>query len=167
MYSFEKMDDMHQTFHIQSKNDGVFIADARGNIIYANEKAEFIHEMEREIKKIIKNGSMYFVMENKEISLYPMVKGKSRFYFGVVRDRTEIVKMMKMMATAYEGVKAFKEDVAHYFFNPICIAKGYLQLAMEGEKNMEEKVKMEKVRVAIERIEAVVRNIVMHGKISE
>ncbi len=167
MYSLEKMDGMHQNLHIQSKNDGVFIADARGNIIYANDRAEFVYEMEKEIKKIIRNGSMYFVADNKEISLYPMINGKSKFFFGVVRDRTEIVKMMKTVAAAYEGMKAFKEDVAHYFFNPICIAKGYLQLAMEGEKDTEEKIKIEKVREAIERIEAVVRNIVMNGKISE
>jgi len=167
MYSFEKMDDMHQNLRIQSKNDGVFIADSEGNIIYANDKAEFIYEMEGEVKKIIRNGSMHFVVDEKEISLYSMMDGKGKLFFGVIRDRSEFIRMMKTVAAAYEGMKAFKEDVAHYFFNPICIAKGYLQLAMDGEKDIEERNKMEKVKTAIERIEAVVRNIVMNGKITE
>ncbi len=168
MYSFEKMDDLHQNLYTHSKNDGVFILDKRGNITFANEKAEEIYQLEKELKKMVSRKSTNLVKGNKEISLYPIYEdNKLKLFLGVMRDREEIMKMVQTVAKAYEGMKIFKEDIAHYFFNPISIAKGYLQLAMDGEENVENKFKMEKVKTAIERIEAVVRNIVMNGRISE
>ena len=54
-----------------------------------------------------------------------------------------------------------------YFFNPIIIAKGYLDLLMDKELSQEDKIKVEKIKTAIERIEAVVRNIIINGEICE
>ena len=59
--------------------------------------------------------------------------------------------------------REFKRKTAHYFFNPICIAKGFLELAKkEGGKD-----NIEKALNAIKRIENVVKNIVTEGKICE
>jgi len=34
-------------------------------------------------------------------------------------------------------VKKFKAETAHYFFDPLCIAKGYLKLAIKDERDAE------------------------------
>jgi len=67
---------------------------------------------------------------------------------------------------ALEEEKEFKLMTAHYFFNPICIAEGFLDLAMKiaGE---EVKEKLEFVRIAVQRIKKVVRNVVEKGEIRE
>ena len=54
-------------------------------------------------------------------------------------------------------------ETAHYFLNPICIAKGYMSLVKEknGKKEVEKAIK------AIERIENVVINIIEKGRIIE
>ncbi|RLF43604.1 MAG: hypothetical protein DRN29_09865, partial [Thermoplasmata archaeon] len=59
--------------------------------------------------------------------------------------------------------REFKLRTAHYFLNPLCIAKGYLQLALENlEKN-----KVEKALIAIDRVERVIKNIITIGEIKE
>ncbi len=60
----------------------------------------------------------------------------------------------------------FKQDTAHYFFNPICIAEGNLDLAM---KNVPEdtKVLLENSQKAVQRIKKVVENTVNTGEIHE
>ena len=63
-------------------------------------------------------------------------------------------------------VKKFKAETAHYFFNLLCIAEGYLHLAID-KVPPEEKEKIEKALQALERIENVVENIVKRGEIHE
>ncbi len=85
-------------------------------------------------------------------------KGEKAF-LGVLTDITEIKEI-------HEKEKRFIERISHYFFNPICIAKGYIQLAKEnvGEEDI---IMLEKAKVAIERVENVVKNIVKEGEIYE
>ena len=67
---------------------------------------------------------------------------------------------------ALEEEKEFKLMTAHYFFNPICIAEGFLHLAMENAPpDIEEKLKI--VQIAIQRIKKVVKNVVEKGEIRE
>lgn len=68
------------------------------------------------------------------------------------------------MKRALEQEKQFKLRAAHYFFNPIAIAKGYLSLALE-EKDDKEKI-MKAIK-AIDRVEKVVKNITQRGVITE
>ena len=67
------------------------------------------------------------------------------------------------MKEALEKEREFKLKTAHYFFNPICIAKGYLEIAKEEK----EYKFVDRALKAIERIEKVVKNIVTEGKIKE
>jgi len=62
--------------------------------------------------------------------------------------------------------REFKLRAAHYFFNPIAIAKGFLDLTMEEVKG-EQKKKLEAARGAIERVEKVVKNVIQRGEIYE
>ena len=74
------------------------------------------------------------------------------------------IKAQEEMRHALEEEKKFKADTAHYFFNPIAIAKGYLEIAKEDGGDKE---KIEKALHAIERVEKVVKNIVTKGEIHE
>ncbi|MCD6481417.1 MAG: PAS domain S-box protein [Thermoplasmata archaeon] len=86
-------------------------------------------------------------------------KGESAF-LGVLTDITEIKEI-------HEKEKKFIERVSHYFFNPICIAKGYIHLAKERISSEEDVIMLEKAKLAIERVENVVKNIVREGEIHE
>jgi len=86
-------------------------------------------------------------------------KGEDAF-LGVLTDITEIKEV-------HEKEKKFIERVSHYFFNPICIAKGYIHLARDKIVNEEDAIMLEKANMAIERVENVVKNIVREGEIHE
>lgn len=74
-------------------------------------------------------------------------------------------KVCREIEKALGQEEDFKLDMmAHYFFNPICIAKGYLMLALE-EKNGE--IKILKAIEAINRVENVVKNVVTNRMIRE
>ncbi|MCD6512780.1 MAG: PAS domain S-box protein [Thermoplasmata archaeon] len=108
-----------------------------------------------EIKIKSKDGKIKWVIFSiKDLN----VKDK-RIRVGILTDVTDI-------RMVYETKRKFIEDTSHYFFNPIAIAKGYLELAMEKRDGERDKM-LNKVKEAIERIESVVRNIVEKGEIHE
>ncbi|MCD6447528.1 MAG: PAS domain S-box protein [Thermoplasmata archaeon] len=79
-------------------------------------------------------------------------------------DITDRVKAEERIRKALEKEREFKLRTAHYFFNPIAIAKGYLSLAIEEGDGKE---KIEKAIHAIERVEKVIKNITRRGEIVE
>lgn len=85
-------------------------------------------------------------------------KGKPAF-LGVMTDITKIKEI-------HEKEKKFIENISHYFFNPICIARGYIDL-VKNRINGEDKRMLEKAEDAILRIENVVKNIIRKGEIHE
>lgn len=72
----------------------------------------------------------------------------------------------KKMEEIMERERRFTEDISHYFFNPLCIAKGYIDLSMK-EADPEMMRKLEITRTAVNRVEAVVKHIVTEGRIYE
>ncbi|HHF56569.1 MAG TPA: HAMP domain-containing histidine kinase [Thermoplasmatales archaeon] len=67
---------------------------------------------------------------------------------------------------ALEKEKKFKLMTAHYFFNPIAIAEGFLHLAMQ-KASPEITEHLEAIDVAVKRIKKVVQNVVEKGEIRE
>ncbi len=67
---------------------------------------------------------------------------------------------------ALEKELCFKRDTAHYFFNPICIVEGNLELAHRKAPDELGKELREAER-AVERIKKVVVNVVEEGEIHE
>ena len=94
-------------------------------------------------------------------------KGKGARIIGILRDMTERIKAEEKMKRILEQEKEFKLATAHYFFNPIAIAKGYLSLAMEKAYDEEQKEKLKAAEHAIERVEKVVKNVTQKGEIYE
>ncbi len=92
--------------------------------------------------------------------------GDDALVMGILRDVTEQERAIREMERALHLEKQFKADVAHFFLNPIAIAKGYMELAME---HMPEdcRNKIAASRDAIKRIETVIKNIVEKGEIHE
>ncbi len=116
-----------------------------------------------EIKKYRKDGKAIVVL----ISATPVFKeGKYVGSISVNLDITERKKAEEEIKKALEEEKKFKEEVAHYFFNPIAIAKGYLDLIMD-ELEQDYQKKLGTVKNAVERVENVVKNIVTKGVICE
>ena len=72
----------------------------------------------------------------------------------------------KKIEEIMERERRFTEDISHYFFNPLCIAKGYIDLSMK-EADPEMMRKLEITRTAVNRVEAVVKHIVTEGRIYE
>lgn len=73
-------------------------------------------------------------------------------------------KLHRRMEHALQQEREFKMATAHYFFNPICIAKGFLELALEEDDG---KDKIAKAIAAIGRVESVVKNVTQRGEIRE
>jgi len=80
-------------------------------------------------------------------------------------DITDRVKAEERVKEALEKEREFKLRTAHFFFNPLAIAKGYLQLALDEKDDIETKIK--RAMKAIERVEKVVKNVTQKGEIIE
>lgn len=168
MLAFEKICNEKQNLKSIEDKEGIFILDEQGKIVFANKKAKEIYRIRGEIRKLLGKKKVVVRRGNKEIIIYPIMDGNElRFHFGIIRSLDEIIKMKEYVNFAHQKVKLFKQNIAHYFFNPIIIAKGYLDLLMDKKLSPEDKIKVEKIKTAIERIEAVVRNIVINGEICE
>lgn len=106
------------------------------------------------------------------VSARPLFEnGEFSGVLSVLMDITERKEAEEKLQHAYREVeRALKEEqkfkmaTAHYFFNPIAIAKGYLDLALE-EGDGEDKIK--KAIAAINRVEKVVKNVTQRGEIRE
>ncbi len=80
-------------------------------------------------------------------------------------DITDRVKAEERVKEALEKEREFKLRTAHFFFNPLAIAKGYLQVALHEKDDIETKIEM--AMKAIERVEKVVKNVTQRGEIIE
>lgn len=148
------------------------------------ESNEEYERVGREMEKAFKKGEVAKI-ETKwrrkdgstfDCSLYLHPINKEKPEEGVVViavDITERKKMERELKKAFEEVekalkkeREFKLRAAHYFFNPIAIAKGYLDLVMEDvPEGQREKLKA--AENAIERVEKVVKNVTQRGEIRE
>ena len=108
-----------------------------------------------EFRYVTKDGEIRWAIGSGAKIKY---KGRGAF-LGIMTDITDIKKIQ-------ERERKFIEDTSHYFFNPICIAKGYIDLLKE-RINGREREMLEKAYEAVIRIEKVVENIVRGGKIYE
>ncbi len=170
---------------------GIFLLNAEGKIIYSNEKADeffaikkgksFLSVIPKEdrkkiyssYKKLSRGESILYVSDSikgksLEISIHPVVEGKKLMMFvGTIRDITKIKEIELHAKKIVKREKIFREDVSHYFFNPLVIADGYLQLLLNEEQGGEERRRLEAIKAAVERIETVVKNTVIRGRIEE
>ena len=117
-----------------------------------------------ELKVYAKDGEEKDVL----VSATPLiVNGKYAGSISVNLDITELKKAENEMKKALEEERKFKADTAHYFFNPLCIAKGYLELAIKDERDAEKREKLKAILNAVERVENVVKNVVIKGEVRE
>ncbi len=108
-----------------------------------------------EFRYVTKDGRVRWAVGTGVVIEY---KGRPAL-LGTITDITEIKEM-------HEKERKFIEDTSHYFFNPICVAKGYIELIRE-RINGEEKNMLEKANQALTRLEKIVKNIVTRGEIHE
>ncbi len=168
--AFEELSLMRQNLSSVENGEGIFILDSFGNIIFANKKAREIHSYfwKGEIKRRLGREKIVINKGKKRITIYPILEGNEiKLFFGLIRDDEEIKKMENKIKNIHKRFEIFRENMSHYFFNPLVIAKGYLDLLIEGELDEKEKENAEKAKEAIGRIERVVKNIVLEGKIKE
>jgi len=117
-----------------------------------------------ELKIYAKDGKPKDIL----VSVTPLiVNGKYAGSISVNLDITDLKKAENEMKRALEEERKFKADTAHYFFNPLCIAKGYLELAMKDEVDAEQREKLKAIINAVERVENVVKNVVIKGEVRE
>ena len=116
---------------------------------------------------LVTKNELYGVLQVMNTSNNPLKEEDKRLLkaiAGEIAAGIAKIKAEEEMMRALEEEKKFKADTAHYFFNPLAIAKGYLEIAKEDGETKE---KIEKALKAIERIEKVVKNVVTKGEIRE
>jgi len=116
---------------------------------------------------LVTKNELYGVLQVMNTSNNPLKEEDKRLLkaiAGEIAAGIAKIKAEEEMMRALEEEKKFKADTAHYFFNPLAIAKGYLEIAKEDGETKE---KIEKALKAIERIEKVVKNVVTKGEIHE
>lgn len=103
-----------------------------------------------------------------EVNINPVTKNRRILMFvGTIRNVTYIKKMETERKKMVIREQNFRESVAHHFFNPLAIARGYLQLVVEKTSDGEEKRKLESSINAIGRVESVVKNVIQYGDVRE
>ena len=116
-----------------------------------------IIKLSSEVNKIAEGGNVRERIEAMgEDEIGKLSKAINNMLDSIERSEKKIKELLKKE-------REFKLRTAHYFLNPLCIAKGYLQLALE---NLEEN-KIEKALIAIDRVERVIKNIIIRGEIKE
>ena len=154
--------------------------------VFTDRKEKYIRNVQQ-YKPLSFNQELYKKYGIKELFSIPLViKGKIRGVLQVAAtaknpllpEKRRLLKSIaeeiaagiakieaeERMKEALEKEREFKLKTAHYFFNPICIAKGFLELALEEEDG---KDKILKAIEAIKRVENVVKNITKRGEIHE
>ncbi len=112
-----------------------------------------IVKLNKELNKIAESGDITKrIKEEGGDEIGELQKSINSMLDSIQKSRRKIEELL-------EKEKKMKAMVAHYFFNPIAIAKGYLQLYLESNKNEE----VERALKAIDRIERVVKDII-NGK---
>ncbi len=115
-----------------------------------------------EFRVIAKNGATRIL----EATTVDIGTGDKALVMGILRDVTQREQAVREMKRALQLEKQFKADASHFFLNPIAIAKGYMELAMEEMPAVCRK-KIKASRDAIKRVENVIKNIVEKGEIRE
>lgn len=87
------------------------------------------------------------------------------FIFLIVALLTGVVSDERTQALKEK--EKFLEDAAHYFLNPVTIAKGYVDMMFEECESEKLKGIANRIKEAVERIEEVVKNTVEKGIIYE
>lgn len=172
------------------RGEGIFLLNPKGEIIYANKKATTfltlrkglsflatIPKKDREkvysfYEKLSRGESISYTSyvngRDIEISIHPIVERKKLVMFvGIIKDITRLKEMELNAKKILEREKIFRENVSHYFFNPLVIAEGYIHLLLDEKIGVKERKKLEAIKTAIERIESVVKNTIRSGRIEE
>ena len=116
---------------------------------------------------LIVRGEIRGVMQVAATTKNPLLPEKRRLLKNIAEEIAAGMAKIdaeERMRKALEREREFKLRTAHYFFNPICIAKGFLELALEEGDG---KDKILKAIDAINRVEKVIKNITERGEIRE
>ncbi|KAA0004075.1 MAG: PAS domain S-box protein [Thermoplasmata archaeon] len=168
---------------LESMDDAVIAVDRNMKILYLNPAAlkliglpldevigsniELLESLHHDLARIHTSIRKEIEIKNRyfEIKTSPIIGECNDVigYFAILRDVTERKMAEKKLEEALKLEKDIKIKMAHYFFNPIAIAKGFLLLNIEEGKNG----KVKKALEAIERIEKIVKNIITKGRIEE
>ncbi|MEA2054476.1 MAG: PAS domain S-box protein, partial [Candidatus Thermoplasmatota archaeon] len=163
---YSKDDIMRMKFWNVVHPDDVRVVKERGK---AREKGRKVEPYHYEFRVITKDGKTKWIDFAAANIIY---EGKPAG-LGTAYDVTERKRAEEALKKAYEKAeealeqeKVFKLKTAHHFFNPIAIAKGYLDLTMD-EVPEEQKKKLQSAHHAIMRVEKVVKNVTQRGEIHE
>ena len=115
-----------------------------------------------EIKVVTRDGTEKWADLSATMIIY---RGEPAV-LGAAYDITERKRAYEEMERALEKERVFKLKTAHHFFNPISIAKGYIDLVSDNLSE-EDRKKIQAARGAIKRVEAVVKNVTQRGEICE
>lgn len=88
-------------------------------------------------------------------------------YIGVVRNIDAADAVEQHLTRQLRREQLFKESISHHFFNPLCIAQGYLQLVLNREDPGDQESMLRAAQQALARIETVVKNVVYDGDLKE
>ena len=172
---------------LEIAHEGIYIENEDGEIVFANNAFsrmvgysvdELVGRRTEDIlrsneTKKVGNGKYEMKIYTKDgyskILLASSHSFKDRDFIGRINlslDITDKKKREEKLKILTEKERNFRLKTAHYFFNPLAIAKGYMGLMAE-EMEGGEREKVLKAIHAISRVENVIKNFVTRGEIAE
>lgn len=148
---------------------GVYLFNENGTLTYKNKIAATLPT--QRFLKIKKHGVSTLKHKNQHFRVV-RVKNENAILV-TVEDITDSVIAEKKLKDAHKKMeevlnreRKFLEEVSHYFFNPLCIAKGYLDLSIPSA-DPTLKRKLEITKQAVSRVENIVKHVVIEKRIYE
>ena len=183
-----------QTSAAASVDEGVMLLDGDGRCMYLSPTAASLLNRQPEtvqgayLPELLKHGSESNVIQALrqggrllyrspqgngttmaiEIRFHPVAgNDTAERYIGVVRNLDAVEHMEQNLKNQLCRERLFKECISHHFFNPLCIAQGYLHLVLNQESDGNEKFMLEAAKKSLTRIETVVKNVIYNGDLRE
>jgi signal transduction histidine kinase len=146
-----------------------FLVSPAGDVLYSNRVAGNLPRYYVDLVLSVDDDCVTCDNRVYKISRVNVEKGCILLLNDITEEKKieeELTEAREHMKSVLERERKFLEEVSHYFFNPLCIAKGYLDLTIaNAEPSMRRKLEITKE--AVSRVENVVKHIVIEGRIYE
>ena len=139
-------------------------------LLFSRQQRQHLCELLNDLKP---NNSVPHIITKKRnlglstytLTIHPIsVYNCTNMIIVTLHDSTMVGKLLAERELLLRRERAYKESMSHHFFNPLAIAKGYLNLVL-NDCSDDAKTKLCAINTALERIENTVKTLIKTGNL--